>query len=457
MKATGTARHRPRAWAALLLSALGFAVAACGGAPDAGRRSPQARLDLTYAMRTYYLPRPDGEHRPSPYEITLKAPEKPGGGAGPAVRGVKVTLDLSAFAGRAKIGRVNKGYGCARSGDEVVCALDDIKSGEGAIFTPFEPEVLRDAPQGPAGRMKMTVTSANATTLHHTTEVVVGAPRLTARQEKPVTGVAPGGEMRLTPAFGNQGDTSTGDGTVVTLTTEQATLRPRYRNCRYDKPVRPTRAECAFPGELRPGTAYETDAPLLAVADESAQRGRFDYAVYRAHERSDAQYGPLLGPSSPRGTGPVLGLRPVDGRGEEFTADSNDADGMAFSGREFTTDRVDDVRAVPFPIKGAVGETVMADVPFAKDFAGKEVRVTLPEGLSTASVDPAGYPSELTFCRTTGRRTAVCPFTSYGTVLPVRIDERVDGARGEVRAPSDPATDPWRKNNTAPVTVVYTG
>ncbi|MET8244732.1 hypothetical protein ABZV31_10120 [Streptomyces sp. NPDC005202] len=42
-----------------------------------------------------------------------------------------------------------------------------------------------------------------------------------------------------------------------------------------------------------------------------------------------------------------------------------------------------------------------------------------------------------------------------GTVLRVRIDKRVEGARGSITAPSDPAVDPNQDNNTAPVTVEY--
>jgi hypothetical protein len=37
----------------------------------------------------------------------------------------------------------------------------------------------------------------------------------------------------------------------------------------------------------------------------------------------------------------------------------------------------------------------------------------------------------------------------------VRIDKRVEGARGSVTVPPGPAADPDQDNNTAPVTVEY--
>ncbi|MFF9404043.1 hypothetical protein ACF1B0_00720 [Streptomyces anandii] len=52
--------------------------------------------------------------------------------------------------------------------------------------------------------------------------------------------------------------------------------------------------------------------------------------------------------------------------------------------------------------------------------------------------------------------TVACPGPAPpGTVMRVHIDKRVDGARGSVRADSDPSLDPDQDDNTAPVTVTY--
>ncbi|PJN41253.1 hypothetical protein CG747_09550 [Streptomyces sp. CB02959] len=129
---------------------------------------------------------------------------------------------------------------------------------------------------------------------------------------------------------------------------------------------------------------------------------------------------------------------------------------MAKGELAFDTDQIHDVQAVGFAIKGKVGQVVEVDVPWPRNFgAGGDVRVALPEGVSTAPAHPEDHPSEMTFCRPVDGG-ASCPWGQYGTTLVVRIDKRVDGARGTVSAPSDPAVDPHQENNSAPVTVEYT-
>ncbi|MGG2465580.1 hypothetical protein ACO0M4_38450 [Streptomyces sp. RGM 3693] len=477
MKGLQASAWRPRSGpkATVLLAVLAWGAAACGAPPaaDAGKpatpvpvrpasevtqRSSGPGLTITRAMRTYYLPRPTGagqEDSPTEYQFFLQATGKTPGGDPVAVRGVKVAFDLSAFNGRAKVGWVNKGYGCVRSGGQLTCSIGDVELGAG--FTPFTVDVLPDAPKGPAGPMNITVTSDNAPTVRRTTDIVVGAPRLTARQDKPLTGVKPGSEVPLTPAFGNRGDTDVDDDVLVKVVATEATLRPQYRNCRYDKAVAPTRAECTFPGPLRGGTAYETAGPLTAVADATAMHGKLSYTVYRAHDRFDEGFSDAhpLPPSAVRGTGAPLGLRPVDGSGDAFQTSAHWKAEMAGGALAFDTDQIHDVQAVGFAIKGKAGEVVETDVPWPRNFGDGPVRVTLPEGVSMAPAHPEDHPSEMTFCQPADGG-ASCSWGPYGTTLVVRIDKRVDGARGTVSAPSDPVVDPNQENNSAPVTVEYT-
>ncbi|MEE6268135.1 hypothetical protein ACFCXR_04805 [Streptomyces noursei] len=428
----------------------------------AGVKHPQGtKLEITAAMRTYYLPRPtgsDANDEPTEYQVNLQSTGWTG--AKPSVvKDVKAHFDLSVFKDIATVRWINQGNRhpdtCVRSGDELTCDLKDVELG--ASFSPFAVSVLPGAPKGPAGALHITVTSANAPTVRRTTDIVVGAPRLTARQDKPLTGVKPGSEVPLTPAFGNKGDTDVDDDILVTVRATEATLRPQYRNCRYDKPVAPTKAECTFPGPLRVGAAYETDGPLTAVADATAMHGKLTYAVYRAHDRLDARYpGEQLPATAVRGTGAPLGLRPIDGSGAEFATSAHWKAEMAGGDLAFDTDQIHDVQAVGFAIKGKVGEVVEVDVPWPRNLGEGDVRVTLPEGVSPAPVNPEEHPSEMTFCRPADGG-ASCSWGPHGTTLVVRIDERVDGARGTVSAPSDPAADPNQENNSAPVTVEYTG
>ncbi|MER6983430.1 hypothetical protein ABT317_42365, partial [Streptomyces carpinensis] len=265
----------------------------------------KAVLKLRFALNVFYLPRYN-PYKQTPfapeYKIDLKAfPASPGQNAGP-VRNVRVSLDLTAFKGKAEIHDVNKGYGCVRTGFRVDCALEDIKSGEGALFVPFSVTPKRPGTAlGPAGSFTMTVRSADAPTIRHTTRLIVGSPYLTARHDYPrLTDVRAGGEMRLTPAFGNKGDTAVDGGVSLVISSQEATLLPRYGNCRYNKPSGATLAWCDFPGPLPAGAAYETDGPVVAVADRTARTGDVFFSVWRT---VDADYLSRLPATAPRGSG----------------------------------------------------------------------------------------------------------------------------------------------------------
>lgn len=423
----------------------------------------KAVLQIRYAPGFYYLPRYSGvEAAPEApeYTVDLKASAAtPGGGQGWVTK-IEASFDISVFDGVAQIVGVNKSAGCVRSGSHVNCALQDVRLGEGDRVTPFYVKPLPDRVLGPAGTLVATVRSANAPTVRHTTRVIVGSPYLTARQfTKRATGVQPGGEVRLTPAFGNKGDTGVEGGITLLLSTQEATLPLRYSNCRYDKATGATRAECDFPGPLPAGAAFETDQPVVAVADRTARSGGVQYSVRRT---ADLEYFAKLPASAPHGTGGPLGLRPTDGSG--FTGDVVSRSVAADGGLGFDSTQKYDVQAVPFTIKGRVGQVLDVTVPYPLGYGwgGKntydKMLVTLPQGISLVGVDPGSHASEILYC-VPGRDKGdpvVCPGPETGgTMMRVRIDRRVDGARGSVRVPSDPSTDPDQDDNTAPVTVQY--
>ncbi|MFI9229968.1 hypothetical protein [Streptomyces rimosus] len=419
-----------------------------GTAPGAG-----PRLTITEARNTYYIPRYHAtpENEPGEYRIALKV------GGPQSVKNIKVTIDLSVLKGRASVSWVNKPYKCTLAKWVMTCPLGTIGNGEGAVFTPFALKPEPGAAPGRGGAMNITVTSDNAPTVRHATQVIVGAPLLTARQDAERTGVEPNSEVPLTPAFGNKGDTDVNDGITVFVRAEEATLRPLHSNCRYDKAVAPTKAQCDFPGPLKAGTAYETATPLKAVADTTAMHGHLYYAVFRAH---DTLGDTLLPASAPRGSGAPLGLRPVDGGGSDFTWSRQWPSDMSTGELAFDTSQINDLQAIGFTIKGKVGQVVEAQVPYPRNFYSGDMLVTLPEGVSLVTVKPGEHPSEVVYCRP--GETANGPVKCYGpevggTWVRVRIDKRVEGAKGSVHADSDPATDPNQENNTAPITVEYTG
>ncbi|MFD7668396.1 hypothetical protein [Streptomyces sp. NPDC059788] len=303
--------------------------------------------------------------------------------------------------------------------------------------------------------MKVTVTSANAPTVRHTTHIVMGAPVLTARQDKPLTGVEPGSELRVTPAFGNKGDTAIGDSFIVELWTEEATLRRQYSNCRYDKAVSPTRAQCELPGPLPVGAAYETDGPLTAVVDETAMYGKVYTTVLRAH---DPLNNTLLPASAPRGTGGPLGVRPVDGSGDDFIPSGYGKAEMAGGELSFSTNQINDVQAIGFTIKGKVGKVFDTQVPYPRNYDGGVLRLKLPEGVTLVPVKPENHPSEVSYCEYADQEHGLAHCSGRldgGAWLRARIDKRVPGAQGGISASSDPEIDPNQENNTAPVKVEY--
>ncbi|MEU7149092.1 hypothetical protein [Streptomyces sp. NPDC045470] len=188
---TGTRSQRVAgATAAAVLVTLAVTVTAGGNAPVAAVAGgvPAAGPELTLAdtTDTYYLPRyrlPVRDDLPAEYRITLKAREPH------VVKGVTVRIDLSVLAGLADVTWVDKGHRCAPAGQIITCALGDVE--QGVAFTPFHLTPRQGAAPGPAGAMTTTVTSADAPTVRHTTQVIVGAPA-----PPPASTPTAGGEAR---------------------------------------------------------------------------------------------------------------------------------------------------------------------------------------------------------------------------------------------------------------------
>ncbi|MCX4410175.1 MULTISPECIES: hypothetical protein [unclassified Streptomyces] len=450
--------ERTRRYAAVLCALVLTAAAACALTLRAHQRTqaPEAVLTFRSVLNTFYLPRytaPDHAPWPAEYRIRLAAAAaSPGGSQGFAHR-VEADFDLSVFKGKADIWGENKAYGCARLGFRVTCALPDLKYGQEADFLPFQVKPKPGVALGSAGTIVVTVHSADAPTILHTTRVLVGSPYLTTRHKK-LAGVRPGGEVRLTPAFGNQGDTGVDGGITVVMDADGSTLLPRYRNCRYNKAAAATRAQCDFPGPLPAGTAYETDHPIIAVTGRDTRSGSLHYSVWPT---TDIDGPTQLPRPTARGTGEPLRLRPVNG--SAFTGADLRISRGASGELDFETTRGNDVEAIGFTIRGKVGQEVRTEVPYPRSYPGNTMWVTLPAGVSLVTTSPE-LENDDSYCRKGPAKSGPVACgpgePPYAIVLLVRIDKRVEGARGSVTAPPGSAADPDPGNNTAPVTVDYT-
>ncbi|AWT44965.1 MULTISPECIES: hypothetical protein [Streptomyces] len=422
---------------------------------------------------TFYLPRTVGSDDPDdapPYPFSLLAAAASGPRGRGAVKDVTVDFDLTALRGLADIAWNEPQHRCALSGYRVTCDLRTITYGETVSFDrPFRVRPRPGLALGGAGTVGVTVRAANAATLRHTTRVVVGWPYLAAGPDRTAARVAPGSEVSLTPAFANRGDTDVAGGVTLAVSVErvpypeqQSFLRTRYGNCRYDKPVDATKALCAFPGPLRAGEAFETDGPFTATVGAQAQTGQLSYRVVRS---DDVPVYDTLPDTAVRGTGPPLGLKPA-APGEKFTGGGRPVGRWGYASLDFRTPVVHDARAAGFAIRGRVGQVLTVELPHPRGAPGLDGSdmtvegVTLPEGVSLVPFGPegTGKVSEYSACayQPSPEGPITCPMLSYGAaLLRVRIDERVDGARGTVRVRTWP-DDADRTNDAAPILVEYT-
>ncbi|MFJ9615751.1 hypothetical protein [Streptomyces noursei] len=472
---TGSRRRRATtAWAVALLVVLGGAVTSCGAGSSgrADQPSPGVTLAFQDTPGTFYLralDTSDGQMSwgggPEPYGVTLGASRRSPGREPAKAENLKVTVDLSGTkAVTASLDAVDRRKGCRWSGALITCTPKDAESGKAKdIASGAHDDVVgfhlipRDhAPKGPAGSLKITVSSSNAPTVQQTTQLVIGAPRLTARDGWDLWDAAPdrmdpGSELKLRPAFGNEGEADVeGDLNVVVEATGQATLHRQYSNCRYDRADAPKKAMCTIPGPLPVGAAYETDRPFTLAIDRTGSEGRITSTVYPAPNTPSRD---LLPDSAPRGTGAPLAFHPTDG--SHFKKVERE---LATGEVRFATTRRYDRQVNGFAIKGRVGQTREIGVMDAGGYFEGTSYLTLPEGVSLIG-HQEGEAGELLFCEYTDEknRKVECPAPDNPLpVLRVRIDKRVDGARGTISVkPDSEHPDPDLTNNTAPITMEY--
>ncbi|MFE7289587.1 hypothetical protein ACFU90_34900 [Streptomyces noursei] len=443
--------------AALLVVLGGMATSGCAASPRADEPPQRAKLTFQDELTTSYLrhfTESELEEMPGdysePFYVNLAASRVSPGTGQVSTRNIKVTVDTTATKSVTFDTRKREQV-CKGVRGLVTCTPKNLKSGDSANVWLFDMRVRRNAEDGPAGPMKITVTSDNTPTIHRTIQLVVGAPELAVREGEGLADVAPGSEVKARPAFGNRGKSGLDDDLSVVVDVKgQATLRRQFSNCRYDKADAPTKTVCTFPRPLPAGAAYETDQSFTATVAETGRQGAITYTVYPApNTPSSAQ----LPDSAPRGTGAPLGFRPVDGG--LFTTFGRES---AHSAVQFLTTRTRDLQVNGFALRGQVGQTNDISVKDLDGYYEGGVFLTLPEGVSLAW-HPTGEGHEELYCGYVDEknRKVLCPAPLIDPpTLRFRIDKRVEGARGTVSVQPDPEhPDPDLTNNTAPITVEY--
>ncbi|MFH9424244.1 hypothetical protein [Streptomyces sp. NPDC017529] len=376
-------------------------------------------------------------------------------------RGVVAEYDLSEVAGKVKVTALHPR--CRKAGHIVTCRLGD---DEGAWrFRPFRMTPYPDAQGGMAGSVSERYTSRNGPGLTHSARIHIGVPEFRTRvhQDVELPRSERGAPPPITPAFVNAGSTRTPGKVVLRISVaddghkgrfQSPRFAPSFSNCSYPESETGTEVIfCEFPGPLEAGQAYETDAPLQARNPDCCQvRGAYTYDVWaEGNEPLDAT---VQGSHPLRGSGPVLGLKPV---GADTVTGGTKAR-MGFRTEGFTVPEGWSFPEKTMKIRGKVGEYVETDVLQADSADGvlqrASLRVRLPEGTSMAPLPLERHASDFSYCSGRGRE-GTCA-NGYPSILRVRIDRPVPGAEGRIKAPV-PSGDENPDDNERPVELEITG
>ncbi|MFB6435278.1 hypothetical protein ACFCVY_00630 [Streptomyces sp. NPDC056411] len=435
----------------LLCAAAGTACGDTAGRRDGGAEAPP-KLRQFHPQAAYFLA-PNGTGQESDRYQTVLYAENPRGSGERNAESVVAHYDLSSLKGKVTIRRV--GGGCTRRDWTVSCRAGSFYQ-QTSLF-PFALRPVKGVPVGAAGEVEERITSANAGTVTHVRQVYVGRPDLRTDRHAPYTlprsqrGPLP----PLTPAFGNRGEIAVPGGFVLAVSLSEGTFTgERYRNCSYNRDN--TAAHCRFTGQLPPGKAFETDGPFRGATDPCCWvKGSYRYSLWPAGD--PPEYGSGPSPEDRRGDGRVLGLKPIDIAGLP-----DNGDGVL----EFTSEGKPeaDWTIDGITLRGRIGEQLTVPVPSARnrgpdkpDRRPTAVEMTLPQGVTLVPPQPDEQAEE-EYCRyASDGRTVRCTQNPPWSSLRVRIDEKVQDARGTLRVvePAD-SVDPDPSDDTAPITVQIT-
>ncbi|MEW1906190.1 hypothetical protein [Streptomyces sp. NPDC086147] len=397
----------------------------------------------------------------------------PGGGR---VTGIVVTYDLSEVAHAVRV--VRPDASCTAAGEVITCrAIDDYSLAP----TPFSLLAPASAPLGDAGTVMVRFSGRANLPPEWKVRVSVGPPEFHTRpfpERLLLPASSRGTPPPLRPAFVNTGgplptsvvlfisvnDSMPGRNRVEDparrsspVLNETLKLPRTFRNCHYSP--RGDDAICEIRGRLRPGRGYETDAEIRAENSSCCQtEGSYQYRVSAFEDLKPfevAEYRAL-----PVGSGRALGLRSTDASGLTGTA----SESLSFRSADLSVGTRFYAKSVV--IAGMVGAWASLELPqptetdgFGAPVSGSPVTVALPPGVSFAPApEPGSYPSEQQWCapEDLSARSLTCAAGAFPTMIAVRIDQAVPGARGKVSVAVPPGdTDP--SDNELPIEVLATG
>ena len=377
------------------------------------------------------------------------------GKGGAEARNIKLTIDVSALSGTARLGNSH----CKRHNQVFTCDYGSPNDGES--MTPFTISGVDGVKPGDGGTITYTASADNASAVTATTRMQVGGPLLDLREHPPVHGVRPGGTVRITPAFANHSRYAADKGVSMKIHSSHRglTFAREHDNCFYNSGAPGARSDsawCVFPEPVAPGTAYALSTPLAATAGTSVLADALVYEVSSQPAR-DADH-------TVRGKGAPLTLTRV----------ADDGFGVQRSPNrvvEVRTTQQADYRPVTGTVTGRVGDTVRVALGVHNEGPGDpgdepgRFEVIPPEGTTVTSIpyvsDDNG-PDWVCDRPKNPSRAFICDLgaDSFGWLAPgrettiefhIRIDKKVAGARGRIRAVG--AFDRTHTNDTAAILV----
>jgi hypothetical protein len=385
----------------------------------------------------------------------------------PMVHGVKVTIDLSALAGKVVLRDAGS---CDISKLVVTC---DVGTVEGSwTLQPFYIKSADAAKPGESAAVKIHATAADAPTVDRTMKFVIGNPKLSANKLPDVDGIKPGASFDLPVAIKNQGNVPADAGFGVLLDgSDGMEIARKHSNCHYE-PASWGRAMgwCRFGTVLKPGDAVRFTDPATFDTDTSLMYGDVNYWAWPLD--GQPPYGFSESDYSLQGDGPPLGLESAGDA--TFTSST-------FGSVTVAADNHADFEAYGDTVEGKVGETVTVTVgtrnlgPGTMDMSGREgtiynLKFTPPAGTTVVSNPFPGEDDPWTCSpRKQGAAAYTCPPYSETIdtskneefVFRIRIDKKVAGAEGKVEVfPNQqpyPSRDGNPANNVASVPVKVTG
>lgn len=372
-------------------------------------------------------------------------------GNGTEARDLKLTIDVSALSGTARLDNAN----CKEQNEVFTCEYGSPDDGES--MTPFNISGVDGVKPGDGGTITYTATADNASPVTGSTRMRVGGPLLNLREHPAIDGVEPGGTARLTPAFANHSRYAADQGVGLEIHSSGRGLSfaREHDNCFYS-PGRSDSAWCEFRTPIAPGTAYTTGRPFTVTADRSVISDSLVYEVSSQVEKG-AEY-------TVKGKGAPLTLTRVADRG---FGEENDPNSIV----EVRTTQQADYRPVTATVKGRVGDTVRVTLGVRNAGPGDpgeesgSFEVIPPEGTTITSIpymDDDDGPDWVCDKPKNPSTAYVCDLEadSFSPLTPgqettidfhIRIDKKISGAHGTIRAVGP--FDRTHANDTAAIPV----